>query len=86
MPTCCTCAVVYARAGPRDRDDQKERAVIRGTLAELRSWAATGQYGVKWGVLIARVSDRLQLLLQKVRDWGSPAGLADALVLLHVDR
>lgn len=38
----------------------------RGTLAELRSWAHEGLHGVKWGALIMRISDRLQLLLQEV--------------------
>lgn len=42
------------------------RAVTRGTLSELRSWAREGLHGVNWGALIMRVGDRLQLLLQEV--------------------
>lgn len=40
---------------------------MRGTLAQLRGWASEGAHGVKWGALIARSSDKLQLLLQEVR-------------------
>lgn len=39
---------------------------MRGTLAQLRSWAREGLHGVKWGALIVRCSDKLQLLLQEV--------------------
>lgn len=39
---------------------------MRGTLPQLRAWAQEGLHGVKWGALIMRISDTLQLLLQEV--------------------
>lgn len=42
------------------------KGVVRGTLAQLRSWAREGLHGVKLGALIVRCSDKLQLLLQEV--------------------
>jgi hypothetical protein len=56
------------------------RSATRGTLSELRSWARDGVQGVKWGALIMRIGDRLQLLLQEVRQ-----GLIECFTYAHSD-
>jgi hypothetical protein len=49
---------------------------VRGTLPQLRAWAQQGLHGVKWGALVMRISDRLQLLLQEVRGRGKVLSLS----------